>query len=380
MRRARRGAIGAVVPLIVLSVSGCSRGSSDNASDNAVHVRVQSAGDSAVLAVTHPEQFPLVAISRQNVPDEVVTTGVVGPDVTRSVAVNALGSGRVVSILAKLGDDVRKGQPLLVISSADAGSALSDYKKFKLDAALADKQAQRAQVLYEHGTIAKKDLETAEESAQKARVDLQTSESRVRLMGASVTTPGGVIELRSPISGTIIEQNVTQAASVKSPDNSPNLFTIADLSQVWVMCDVYENDLGRVHLGSLARVQLKAFPDRVFEGRVGDISKVLDPATRTAHVRVALANPTGIMRQGMFASVTLTSVVRLSRLVVPATAVFRLHDADWVFLKRDVRSFRRVHVEAGSSLPGGLEIVSGPIAERDLVVRDALQFSRATEQ
>jgi len=380
LRPRTRGRCAIVALFATAGVTACTTAKASDAGDDAPHVRVQTTGDSSIVSVSHPERFTVVPVTRANVADEVRTTGVVGPDVTRTVPVNALGSGRVVSILAKLGDDVHQGQPLLVISSTDAGSALSDYEKNRLDVELARKQLERAQVLYEHGTIAKKDLEIAEEGAQKAAVDMRTSSTRVRLLGANVARPGGLIELTAPISGTIVEQNVTQASGVKSPDNSPNLFTIADLSVVWVMCDVYENDLGRVHINSGAQIRLKAFPERVFDGRVGDISKVLDPATRAARVRVALANPDAIMRQGMFASVTLTSATRQSRLVVPATALLRLHDADWLFLKGDAGTFRRVRVEAGGALPDGLQVVSGGVAEGDLIVRDALQLSRVTEQ
>ncbi len=372
-----RGAAQAGAALLLLA---CTHGA--NASDTVDEpaVRVQVAGDSAVLSVPRGDQTPVVAVTQRDIVDELHVTGVVAPDVNRTVPVNALGGGRVVALRAKLGDDVRKGQPLVVISSPDVSAATSDYQKFRADAALAQKQLDRAHALFEHGTIAKKDLETAEDAAQKADVDLRASEARVRMLGGSAEHPSPYIELTAPISGTIIEQNVTAAAGVKSPDNAPNLFTIADLSHVWVLCDVYETDLGRLQLGATARVQLKAFPDRSFTGRVVDIGKLLDPTTRAARVRVELANPAGVMRQGMFATVTLTSPRPRRQLVVPTTALLRLHDADWAFVKRDARSFRRTRVEAGTITPDGLQTVRGDISDGDLVVRNALQFSRVTEQ
>lgn len=376
-RRLRRA--GVVLLLVSVAGAGCSRKAAEATEDQPV-VRVQSATDSAAVSVGHPELYPLVTVARRELADELVATGVVGPDVNRTVPVTALGGGRVVALRAKLGDDVRKGQPLVVISSPDAAAAVADYQKFTADATLARKQLERARVLFEHGSIAKKDLEAAEDADQKAMVDRQTAAERVRMLGGDLQRPSPFIELLAPISGTIIEQNVTAASGVKSPDNSPNLFTIADLSHVWILCDVYENDLGRVHLGSLARVRLKAYPDRVFTGTVGDIAKVLDPATRTARVRVELTNPGGVMRQGMFASVTLVSERPQSRLVVPATAILRLHDADWVFVKTNVRAFRRTKVVAGTATADGRQVVSGPIAEGDQVVVNALQFSRATVQ
>ena len=108
--------------------------------------------------------------------------------------------------------------------------------------------------------------------------------------------------MRAPISGTIVAQNITGGAGVKSLDNAPDLFTIADLSEVWVMCDVYENNLAQVHVGDSAEVRLAAYPDRPLRGARGKIMSLLDPATRTAKVRLELPNPKGLLKPGMFAT------------------------------------------------------------------------------
>ena len=163
-------------------------------------------------------------------------------------------------------------------------------------------------------------------------------------MGADLNNPSPLVSIRAPISGSIVEQNVTGGTGVRSLDNSPNLFTIADLSEVWVLCDVYENDLHRVRLGDPAEVRLNAFPDRVFTGRVGNISTVLDPSTRTAKVRLELANPGGLMRTGMFATATFRSRTEQMRPMVPTTAILRLHDKDWVFVPLGGNRFRRLEV------------------------------------
>src|SRR5262249_43587093 len=151
----------------------------------------------------------------------------------------------------------------------------------------------RAQLLYSHGALAEKDLQQAEDVEEKAQVDLRTTEQHVRILGGDPVHPGATIELRSPINGTIVEQNVSGYEGIKSLDNSPNLFTIADLTQVWVLCDVYENDLGEVHVGDTTKLRLKAYPDKVYRGRIADISRVLDPTTRAAKVRIVLPNSDG---------------------------------------------------------------------------------------
>ena len=185
--------------------------------------------------------------------------------------------------------------------------AFADYQKFKAGASLAKTQLDRAQLLYSHGAAPQKDLEVAEDTLNRANIDTQAAEERIRLLGGDPQHPSALIEIHAPVSGTIIEQNVTSAAGVKSLDNSPNLFTIADLSNVWILCDVYENDLARVHMGDRAEIELNAYPDRRLAGRVTNISKLLDPNTRAAKVRIELSNAAGMLRPNMFATVHFVS-------------------------------------------------------------------------
>jgi membrane fusion protein, heavy metal efflux system len=300
--------------------------------------------------------------------------------VNRMVPVNALGGGRVVELKASLGDHVLKGQPLVTISSPDLSGALSDHLKAVADAALAKRQLDRSRALFEHGSVARKDLEGAEDVDQKAQIDLRTTEERVRMLGGGTAQASPLIELRAPVEGTIIEQNVTPAAGVKSPDNAPNLFTIADLSRVWVLCDVYENDLSRARVGQLARVRLKAYPDRSFAGRIGNISQVLDSNTRTAKVRVEMSNSGGVFRPGMFAVAELESATPQDHVVLPTTAIVQLHDAAWVFLKVGPTTFRRVQVRSGREIePGVQEILEG-LSAGQTVVRNALEFMQTVGQ
>src|SRR6202050_3087566 len=272
---------------------------------------------------------------------ELTANGTVTPDVTRTIHVTSLGGGRVVDLKVKLGDSVKKGQTRLVISSPELAAAMSDYQKAVADEVLSRKALDRAQLLYDKGAIAAKDLETAQDLEDKAKVDVSTAEQHVRVLGADPAHPGALIDLRAPVAGTIVEQNVAGFEGVKSLDNTPNLFTIADLSQVWVVCDVFENDLGDMHLGDEAEIRLNAFEDRMFHGTVADISRVLDPNTRSAKVRIVLANEDGALRPGMFAVAKFRSRKKTNRVVVPATAIMRLHDKVWVFRKEGVNDFRR---------------------------------------
>jgi len=362
-----------------LLLAGCSRDTT-SANGNAPPAKIEPTPEPGVYRPPRPEQFPLVKVAVRRVPDELLVNGVVAPDVQRTVHVTSLSGGRVVEIRARLGDQVAKGQVLLVIDSSELATAISDYKKALADQVLARKALDRAQLLSSHGALAQKDLEQAEDSEAKARVDVSTAAERIRLLGGDLERLSPVVEVRSPVAGAVVEQNTTGGEGVKSLDNSPSLFTVADLSRVWVLCDVYENGLAGVRVGEYAEVRLNAYPERQLRGRVGNISQVLDPATRTAKVRLELPNPGGLMRPGMFATARFVSSRSRERVVVPAAALLRLHDQDWVFHPEDGGRFRRIEVRAGPALADGQqEILTGGIRPGDEIVADALQFSSATE-
>jgi cobalt-zinc-cadmium efflux system membrane fusion protein len=329
------------------------------------------------VQVEHPEQFVLATVEQRPMVDELHVTGAVTPDVSRAVPVLSLAGGRAVDIRAKLGDVVTKGQVLLVINSPDVSQAFSDYQKAQSEEAFARQQLARSQDLYDKGAMAQQELEAAKNTEQKAQVDVHTAQQHIAVLGADLSNPSPLVSIRAPISGSIVEQNVTGGAGVRSLDNSPNLFTIADLSEVWVLCDVFENDLHRVRLGDRAEVRLNAFPDHVFAGRVGNISTVLDPAMRTAKVRLELANRGGLMRAGMFATATFRSRTAHLQVTVPATAMMRLHDKDWVFVPLEGNRFRRLEVQAGPVSSAGYQVILSGLAAGGKVVANALQFASA---
>ena len=333
-----------------------------------------------VYEVEHPERFKLAKADTRKLATEVTANGTVNPDVTRTIHVTSLGAGRVVDLKARLGDFVKKGQTLLVISSPDLAAAMADYLKARADEMLSHKALDRAQLLYDRGAAAAKDLETAQDTEDKAKVDVSTAEHRVRILGADPDHPSPLIDVRAPVSGTIVEQNVAGFEGVKSLDNSPSLFTIADLSEVWVVSDVFENDLGRIHLGDSAEIHVNAFSDRTFHGTVADISRVLDPNTRSAKVRMVLSNSAGALRPGMFAVAKFRSRKLTDHVVVPSTAIMRLQDKDWIFRKQGVSRFRRVEIQADGLTPDGMQEIRDGVKPGDEVVANALEFSTAVAE
>jgi len=364
----------AISVFLVLSLLGVSCSDSSKAAPTKAEVTLEQ----GVFNVDHPEVFKLVKVESRRLPNMLKANGAVSPDVNRTIHVTSQGSGRVVDLRVKLGDNVKKGQVLLSIYSADLAGAVSDYQKAVADERLAKKALDRAQLLLSHGAAAQKDIEQAEDAEEKAKVDVQNAEQHIRILGGDPVRPSPLIELRAPVAGTIVEQNISGFEGVKSLDNSPNLFTIADLSQVWVVCDVFENDLGQVHLGDSAEVRLNAFPDRAFHGKISDVSRLLDPNTRSAKVRIVLANPIGTLRPGMYVGASFRSRKLQQRLVIPSTSVMRLQDRDWVFRKDGTQTFRQIEVHSVGETPDGMhEIQGGAISPGQEIVMNALEFSAA---
>jgi membrane fusion protein, heavy metal efflux system len=341
--------------------------------------KVEHEEDVNVVQTDHPEQFPLATASDYTSTAQIVANGAVTPDVARTVPVVSLATGRVVEIKARLGDQVKKGQVLLVVQSADIAAAFSDYRKAVADEKLANTQLERAKLLYGKGAISLNDLQVAEDAEDKAKVDVENTTEHLKVLGGNIDHPAAVVNITAPISGVITDQQVTNAAGVPGL-GSPNPFTISDLSTVWILCDVYENDLPNVHVGETADIRLNAYPGKVLTGRISNVSPVLDPTIRTSKVRIEVANPTGILRVGMFVTATFHGQKKETHAAVPASAILHLHDRDWVYVPAGDKKFRRLEVTAGQQLPGNMqEIVSG-IKAGQQVVSNALVLQNTVEQ
>jgi cobalt-zinc-cadmium efflux system membrane fusion protein len=371
----------ASIPVWASLLAACTaRGSADSASGSPPPAVIDHDEDASAIRVDHPEHFPLSTAAAYDAAPELSVTGVVSPDVSRAVPVVSLASGRVVDLRARLGDQVQKGQLLLRIQSADVAAAFSDYRKAVADRALAESQLARAQALLDRGAIARKDQEVAQVAADKARVDVENATERLRVLGIDASRPPTpIVDVIAPASGVITEQNVTNAAGVKSLDNSPNLFTISDLSRVWIVCDVYENDLSAVRVGDTADIHLAAYPDRVLKGRINNIGAMLDPTIRTAKVRIEVANP-GLLRIGMFVTATFHGRSRQIRAVVPAAAVLHLHDRDWVYVPVGNSRFERREVIGGQMLADNRQELRSGLRPGERVVANALVFQNTVEQ
>lgn len=327
-------------------------------------------GNPAIVRVQKPQEYPLVIAGRVETPNKLEVTGSVFPDINREIPVISLASGRVVDIRARLDDNVHRGQLLLKVQSPDVTIAFDTYLKAVNDELMANKAYVRARDLFSHGAISQAMLEQAQDGEDDAKTDLTAAEQQLKTLGVDKNHPSSIVNVYAPIPGVIVAQNVTNAAAAGvTYSGSSTAFTIADLSVVWIICDVYENDLPKIRLGQEARIRLTAYPGQVFTGRVSDISPVLDPTIRTAKVRIEVPNP-GTFRLGMYVTATLLSRTKTAHAIVPATAVLHLHDRDWVFEPAGGNQFRRLEVITGDMLPGNMqEILSGVQPGQQVVAR-----------
>ncbi|MDQ6662901.1 MAG: efflux RND transporter periplasmic adaptor subunit [Acidobacteriota bacterium] len=377
---ARRSACATfAVALALASLAGCGDKVKANPADEAPPAaKVERETDVNLVKVDHPEQYPLATASEYSAAPELSVTGVVSADVARTIPVISLASGRIVEVDARLGDSVKKGQLLLKVQSADISAANAEYQQAVADEGLARSQYERSSTLYDKGAIAQKDLEVAREVEEKAKVTVATTREHLRVLGADPQHPSAIVEIRAPASGVITDQQVTTAAGTQGLA-SPNPFTISDLSSVWILCDVYENNLSQIRLGEFADVRLNAYPDRVFKGRIGNISPVLDPTLRTAKVRLEMRNP-GTMRIGMFVTAAFHGLRKQTYAAVPASAVLHLHDREWVYTPAGSTAFRRVAVTGGTILPDNTQEILSGIAPGQKVVSNALVLQSTVEQ
>ncbi len=362
-------------------LAGCDSKPSDPKSEAPPAAAVQADTDVNLVQVDHADRFPLTAATSYAATSTIQVTGTVNPDISRTIPVISIASGRVVDVYARIGDYVKKGQLLMDVQSTDVSGAFGAYLKAVNNERLAKVQLDRAKLLNDKGAIPNSQVEIAQNAEDDAMADFVASEEQLRVLGVDKNHPAATVKVYAPAAGYIIAQNVTAAgAAGVTYSGSANAFTIADLSHVWIICDVYENDLPTVHLGQKADIRLTAYPDRVLTGVISDIGAVLDPQIRTAKVRIQVDNPNTMMRVGMFATATIHGKTLQTHAQIPASAVLHLHDRDWVYVPAGDSKFRRVAVRSGDSLPNNMQEILSGIDVGQQVVSNVLALQNTADQ
>lgn len=305
----------------------------------------------------------VAAASKQQLVGAISATGKVEANADRIAHVSPRISGKIVSVRASLGDTVTAGQTLVTLDSVELGEALNRYHQSRTRLALAQSNMERVRTLVEKKIAARKDILQAETDLKMAQTELHTDRERLSLYGVdpSGLKGGGhgkaLLPVRSPIGGTITEKH---AIVGELSDPSKSLFTVADLSSVWVQVDINEKDLAKIHKGQAATVTVGAFPDLKLKGRITYIADLVDQATRTVKARIEVANPGRRLKPEMFATVELALAADAPPvLAVPEDALQDLDGKRVVFVAESDSEFAARPVQTGRETGGMVEIVAG---------------------
>jgi len=298
-----------------------------------------------------------VAVTEQLIAGHLELGAKVQADPARMFRLFPPASGRVLAIKVKPGDTVTRNETLATIDSADAASAQSDLTKAQIEAERAQRAADREKVLLDHGAVAEKDYIDAKAAADSAKAELERAKRHLAVLGINADAVTDGIPLQSPSRGIVLTVSAAPGEFSKSLDSADPLMTIADLSTVWIVGDLFEKDIAKVQPGTKVTVTVDAFPGRQWSGSISSISGALDPTTRTLKVRVALDNPGEKLKPEMFAMIHV-DVGTHKAIVVPSSAVIHEGQSVVVFVETNGKLEQR-NVTSGQAVDGRVEIKSG---------------------
>jgi cobalt-zinc-cadmium efflux system membrane fusion protein len=370
------------------------------------HTAKADATSAPGLIEATPEQLKQIRIEaarEQTIDLNLEATGKVGFNEDRLTPVLAPYPGRVLEVMANIGEVVNAGQPLLVIESPDlvAGvndlfEARSNVDKAKIALDTAQKSAERAKRLHAQEALSTKDLQAAESDLARAEEDQRRAQSsiavarnRLVLLGKSAdeitqlenspaTQADRRIAIRAPIAGTIVDRKVGMGQYIKTESPDP-LYLISDLSTVWVTVDIYENDLPHVRAGAPADIHIAAYPDRSFPARISAINPTVDPATRTVKVRCLVPNPGGLLKPEMFARIRVGDAVEQRVVTVPSGAILTEGERAFVLVEESAGRFSRRQVKSGPEIGGGNAVVEQGLRAKERVVTSGVLLLSSSE-
>lgn len=383
-------AMAIIVGFLVASAVGCGSRPGEAESKMTSYSGSEHKEDTAELFSVPQEQMShvqIVAVEKSRLPRALRLTGSVAYNGFRTTPVFTAIGGPVQEILVSPGQTVHAGQPLLTVSSPDYSVARSAYIKARSAFQLADKNYQRARDLYEHHAIAERDLQQVESERSQAQADLQSTEDVMRVLGlkdpeGNVKNPPKLtsqIPVIAPVGGEITERLVGPGQLLQA--GTTQCFTISDMSTVWVLVNVYQNDLRYVHVGDDVAITTDAFPD-TFHGKISFLSPALDPNTRTLQARIVTANPGKKLKKDMYVNATVQAGAIVDALTVPDAAVLRdTENQPFVYAQSGTNQFARRPVTVGDSHNGRTQIAAG-LKEGERVVGDGslfLQFKNSLQ-
>ena len=376
--------------LLVVSLAGC--GADKPESSMTSYSSSESKAETASLFSVPQDQMThvqVVPVEKSALPRVLRLTGAVAYNAFKTTPVFSAIGGPVHELLVAPGETVRQGQPLLTVNSPDYSAARSAYIKARTAFLLADKSYTRAQDLLAHGAIAEADFQQAESNRNQAQADLQSSEDALRVLGirdpeslaknpAKTTSQ---IPVLAPVGGEIVERLVGPGQLLQA--GATQVFTISDISTVWVLVNVYQGEVGYVHTGDTVEITTDAYPD-TFHGKISYIASALDPSTRTLQARIVTQNPGKKLKKDMYVTASVNAGAVANALTVPDAAVLRdAENQPFVYVQSTVKQneFARRSVQLGESHAGRTQITEG-LKEAEHVVGDGslfLQFKNSLQ-
>ena len=300
----------------------------------------------------------------------------VQPDPTRVVRVYPPAGGRLVRVAVRPGDVMERGHLVAVLESSDVSQARSDAIKAQAEFDRAGRALNRTKLLFEHKVLSEREYEEAKAQEIQARSELERAKARLRVLGVSEKSASNEVAVTSPIAGVVLDIGASSGELSKSTDSSTPICTVADLGSVWLTGDVYEKDLSVVRAGVPVQATVTAYPGRSWQGKISYVSDAIDPQTRTAKVRVVLANPRRELKPEMFASLRLTRPAT-EALVIPNTAVLREGGDSTVMVKTPANKYER-RLIAARPLNANEVIITSGLQAGETVVTEGAALLRGT--
>ena len=375
----RRGApwwIAALAGACLAALLGCSSSKSDAARDATTAAQGPSSSASTEYFAPDTKGIKTVTVQKTSVPDYLDLPAHIEADPTRVVHVYPPTGGRIIEMKVRPWDHVNKGETLAIIESGDLSRSVADYHKAAADYEVKQKELARAKDLYEHNAIAEKDYQQAQADALSSQAELTAARDQIRVFGVDPDHATSQLTVAAPRSGVILDVGASLGEFSKSLDAPEPLCTIADIDTIWAIGDIYESDLAAAKAGQDAIVTLSAYPGQHWSGHVSVVSDAVDPATRTLHVRITLANPGERIKPQMFGTIRLTRAVAQA-ILVPASAVIREGNDAYVFVAKSPGRYERRGVTLGRTFASSIEIAKGLSPGETVVSEDPLLLRAA---
>jgi cobalt-zinc-cadmium efflux system membrane fusion protein len=324
-----------------------------------------------VLSDTMAHLISIDTVRYCNISDELSLSGEVSFNENSVIKIFPRSSGQVLETRVTLGDFVHKGQVLATIRSADIAGNYSDLSGANADLAIAKRQMENAQSLYNTGISSEREFTEAKQNYQKALAARNKVQSVISINGGTATSAAGQYQLISPIDGYVVEKKINAGDFIRT-DNSDNLFTISDLKNVWVYANVYEADIPKIKEGYTARVLPLSYPDKELPGRIDKISQVLDPQSKAMKVRVTLDNKDMLLKPDMFAKVIVENTEGAQAICIPTAALVAQDGKNYVVIYNSRDDMKIAEVNIIKTTGEHTYVSSGVTAGQKLITKNQL--------